>query len=77
MKTYNLFISHSWRYGDHYARLCNLLRARRHFAFRDYSVSKDGPIHDAANDAQLRQAIRDQMQPCHVVLIMAGIYATL
>ncbi len=76
MKTCNLFISHSWQYGDQYARLCDLLRARRHFAFRDYSVPKDDPIHDAADDAQLGQAIRDQMQPCHVVLIMAGVYAT-
>ena len=37
---------------------------------------KNDPIHDAANDAQLRRAIRDQMTPCHVVLIMAGVYAT-
>ena len=26
MKTYNLFISHSWRYADQYDRLINLLR---------------------------------------------------
>jgi len=76
MKTYNLFISHSWRYGDQYDRLCNLLRARRYFAFRDYSVPKDDPIHNASNAAQLRRAIRDHMMPCHVVLIMAGVYAT-
>ena len=76
MKTYNLFISHSWRYGDQYERLSNLLRARRYFAFRDYSVPKDDPIHGAANTAQLRRAIRDQMTPCHVALLMAGVYAT-
>lgn len=28
------------------------------------------------NDAQLRKAIRDQMIPCHVILILAGVYAT-
>ena len=76
MKTYNLFISHSWRYGDQYDRLYSLLRARRYFAFKDYSVSHDDPIHDAATDAQLRRAIRDQMTPCHVVLILAGVYAS-
>ena len=76
MKTYNLFISHSWRYGGQYDRLYGLLRARRYFAFRDYSVPQDDPIHDAANDAQLRRAIRDQMTPCHVVLILAGVYAS-
>ena len=76
MKTYNLFISHSWRYGGQYDRLYSLLRTRRYFAFRDYSVSQYDPIHDAATDAQLRQAIRDQMIPCHVVLILAGVYAS-
>ena len=76
MRTYNLFISHSWRYGGQYDRLYSLLRARRYFAFRDYSVPQDDPIHDAATDAQLRQAIRDQMTPCHVVLILAGVYAS-
>lgn len=76
MRTYNLFISHSWRYGGQYDRLYSLLRARRYFAFRDYSVPQDDPIHRAATDAQLRRAIRNQMAPCHVVLILAGVYAS-
>ena len=76
MKTYNLFVSHSWRYSGQYERLYGLIRARRYFAFRDYSVPQGDRIHDAANDAQLRRAIRDQMTPCHVVLILAGVYAS-
>ena len=76
MKTYNLFISHSWNYSDQYGRLVKLLRGRGYFAFRDYSVPPDDPIRRAGTDAQLRQAIRDQMAPCHVVLILAGVYAT-
>ena len=76
MKTYNLFISHSWSYSRQYDRLVNLLRERGYFAFRDYSVPPDDPIHGAGTDAQLRQAIRNQMTPCHVVLILAGVYAT-
>ena len=76
MKTYNLFISHSWNYTDAYDRLTNLLSERGYFAFRDYSVPRGDPIHGAGTDAQLRQAIRNQMTPCHVVLIMAGVYAT-
>ncbi len=76
MKTYNLFISHSWRYSDAYSRLISLLRNRNYFAFKDYSVPQDDPIHNAGTDAQLRAAIRNQMSPCHVVLIPAGVYAT-
>ena len=74
--TYNLFISHSWRYSDAYERLVALLKARPYFDFHDYSVPPDDPIHDAPNDTALRKAIRDQMQLCHVVLVLAGVYAT-
>ena len=76
MQTYNLFISHSWRYGDQYARIYRLLRDRSYFAFRDYSVPQNDPVHNAGNATKLRQAIRNQMAPCHVVLILAGVYAT-
>ncbi len=76
MKTYNLFVSHSWRYADAYNRLISLLRKRKYFAFKDYSVPPDDPIHNAGSDAKLRAAIKRQMSPCHVVLIPAGIYAT-
>jgi hypothetical protein len=75
-KTYNIFISHSWSYGDQYERLINLLKARPYFSFKDYSVPKDDPIHNAPNAPALYQAIKQQMTPCHVVIIMAGKYAT-
>ena len=76
MNTYNLFISHSWNYTEQYDRLVRLLKARRYFAFKNYSVPRNDPIHRAGTDAQLRRAIRDHMTPCHVVLILAGVYAT-
>ena len=76
MNTYNLFVSHSWRYSDSYDRFINLLDRRSYFAFRDYSVPPDDPIHNARNQSELRAAIRRQMAPCHVVVVMAGVYAT-
>lgn len=76
MRTHHLFISHSWNYSDAYERLVDLLRNRSYFSFKDYSVPRNDPIHDAGTDAQLRQAIRRQMAPCGVVLILAGVYAT-
>ena len=76
MKTYNLFISHSWSYGDDYDRLTNLLDQRSYFSYIDYSVPKDDPVHDAGNDAELKKAIKNHMRPCHVVLVMAGVYST-
>ena len=76
MRTHNLFVSHSWRYSDQYGRLVSLLRGRSYFQLRNYSVPKDDPIHGRGTDAQLRQAIKQKMSPCGVVLILAGVYST-
>ena len=76
MRTYHLFISHSWSYSDAYDKLVNLLRARSYFKFADYSVPRDDPIYHAGTDAKLRSAIREKMAFGSVVLIMAGVYAS-
>ena len=74
-KTYNLFISHSWSYRSQYDGLIKLLRKNTYFHFRNYSVPKNNPIHDASNDRQLRKAIRSKMQSCSAILVLAGIYS--
>ena len=76
MRTHHLFISHSWAYSDTYDRLVDLLNERPYFRFKDYSVPRDDPIHNARTTAALRAAIRQRMAPCGVVLILAGVYAT-
>ncbi|WP_343654144.1 TIR domain-containing protein [Paraburkholderia caribensis] len=76
MNTYNLLISHSWKYSDAYDRLVALLKNRGYFSFRNYSVPRIDPIIDAVGDVALERAIEDQMRPCHVVLFLAGVYAT-
>ncbi|MGR5151223.1 TIR domain-containing protein [Photobacterium swingsii] len=76
MRTFNLFISHSWNYGDHYTSLASRLRQRSYFSFKDYSVPHSNPIYGARTDAQLSEAIEAKMRPCSVVLIMAGVYAS-
>ncbi|VEN74028.1 Molecular chaperone Tir [Candidatus Desulfarcum epimagneticum] len=76
MKTYNLFISHSWAYGSNYDRLIELIDNRTYFDFKDYSVPKNDPIHNAPTDKALREAIQRQMSPCQVIIILAGVYAT-
>lgn len=76
VKNYNLFISHSWSYSDHYDRLVYLLNSRPYFSYRNYSVPKDDPIHTSGSDSRLREAIRQQMAHASVVLILAGVYST-
>lgn len=73
---YNLFISHSWAYSDSYEGLLKLLDSNPYFIYKNYSVPKDDPIHNARNDHQLKEAIKNQMQHASCVLILAGVYST-
>ena len=76
MKTYNLFISHSWAYTDAYEKLVNLLDSRSYFSYRNYSVPENDPVHTNGTDKQLYNAIKNQISPSSVVLILAGVYAS-
>lgn len=75
---YNLFISHSWSYSDEYEKVIRMLDSAPYFSYRDYSVPKDDPlrIYSRYYNAELRNKIANQMRTCHVVLILAGVYAS-
>lgn len=75
-KIYNLFISHSWAYSENYEALVNLLNQDNTFSYRNYSVPRNDPIHTNGTDRDLYNAIKRQMQPASVVIILAGVYAT-
>ena len=76
MKTYHIFISHSWSYSDAYIKLKNLLDSHPTFLYVDYSIPQDDPVHTSGTDKELYEAIVNKMQPCNAVLIMAGVYST-
>lgn len=73
---YHIFISHSWSYSDQYDRLLGLLNQNPYFHYRNYSVPKDDPIHNAPNSQLLKEAIKKQILPASCVLILAGVYST-
>lgn len=75
MKTYHLFISHSWAHADAYNNLVNLLNQASRFYYHNYSIPKDDPVH-VGTDKELSKAIHDQMQPCGIVIVLAGVYAS-
>lgn len=75
MTLYNVFISHSWSYDKNYEALVSLLDKADNFVYRNYSVPKNDPIHSASTDTELREAIRKQMAPASVIIILAGMYA--
>ena len=75
-KRYNVFISHSWAYSDAYEKLVDLLDADVKFLYKNYSVPKNDPIHNATNDKALYDAIKNQMKNASVILILAGVYSS-
>jgi hypothetical protein len=76
MKIHNLFISHSWSYSDAHDKLVSFFTREPYFQYKNYSVPKNDPIHNAPYAWQLEEAIERQIRPCSVVIIMAGKYAT-
>jgi len=76
MRAYNVFISHSWAYADAYDRLIKLLNSDGRFTYRDYSIPKNDPIHNAPNRTLLAAAIMRKMRFCEVIIILAGVYST-
>ena len=78
----NVFISHSWAYSGHYNRLAewifeqNWTVGQASLSFKNYSVPKDDPIHNAPTVSELRTRIYNQISPCHVVVIPTGMYAS-
>lgn len=79
MICHNLFISHSWQYSDAYLKLIELLNNQaslNRISYKNYSVPKNDPIHDASSDKELRLAIENQIRSCSCLVILAGVYAT-
>ena len=76
MKTYNIFISHSWAYSGFYDGLINFLDNARYFSYNDHSVPIHDPIHTNGTDKQLHNAIYNKIQGCHVVLVPTSISST-
>ena len=75
-KNRNLFISHSWAYGDAYDKLVEMLDSAPRFQYSNYSVPKDDPVHNAPTKQALYDAIKAKVRFCDVVVIMAGVYST-
>lgn len=78
----HVFISHAWAYSNHYDTLVkwifgeNWSVGQASLDFRNFSIPKDDPIHNAANTKALQEAIFNQIARSHVVVIPSGMYAS-
>ncbi len=76
----HVFISHAWSYSGHYDTLSawifgeNWSVGQASLDFRDFSVPKDDPIHNAPTVAALEEAIYDKIGRSHVIVIHLSEY---
>ena len=68
---YRLFISHAWKYNAEYDRLIDYLGDAENFDYANYSVPEHDPV-----DGNIEEALRKQIRPVEVVLILAGMYVS-
>lgn len=74
-KTYRIFISHSWAYGDAYDKIISFLEDQN-LSYYDHSVPKNDPIHTNGTDKQLKEAIDAKIKGTSCIVILAGVYAS-
>lgn len=73
-KQYNLFVSHSWEYDDHYERIVDFLDEVPSLEWQNHSVPSTDPL-PVSTDSALRSELRKQMQTASVVVVSSGMYA--
>lgn len=79
LKTYDIFISHAWKYGDEYDCLVNLLDQYPLFSYRNYSAPADKPLQnldgtDVIAKQMIMRAINRKIAPVNAVLVVSGMY---
>lgn len=81
MKTYNIFISHAWKYSEHYYKVVQWLdeaQAEGKFTWKNYSVPQHDPLIDpntSTGKTKLKTALDAQIKPTSIVIILSGMYA--
>ena len=79
LKTYDIFISHAWAYGEQYDRLIRLLNSAPFFTYRNYSAPSDNPLktlggYPVKTKSQIEDAIDRKIRPVNCVLVLSGMY---
>lgn len=81
MSTYNIFISHAWKYSEHYNKIVQWLNEAQDegkLTWKNYSVPSHDPLIDpntTAGKNKLKSELKEQISPASKVIILAGMYA--
>lgn len=79
--TYNIFISHAWKYSEHYNKVVTWLneaQAEGQFTWKNYSVPEHNPLIDpntSAGKTTLKKELKEQISPASKVIVLARMYA--
>ena len=71
----NIFISHSWKYPEHYKAVIAALNAYK-VRFNDHSASKERPVLNARTNKQLRDALNRKIYGASCVVFFSGVYSS-
>lgn len=82
MSTYHIFISHAWKYSEHYQKVVDWLdeaQKEGKLTWSNYSVPEHDPLIDpntTVGKNKLKESLKAQIKPASIVIILAGMYAT-
>ena len=75
VKTYSIFVSHSWDHSNDLVSLHNLLSSRGYFYYDSQEVTKNNPI-NSVNAIYIKQQLKERIKNSDILLALAGIYAS-
>lgn len=74
LKNRMIFISHAWRYSEHYSKIVEWFNNEPNFSWSNCSVPSDDSLPDKTS-AGLSRGMTRQISPAQVVIILGGMYA--
>lgn len=77
-RTYDLFVTHAWRYHDDWNRFADVMNGVGHFRWRNFSLPWYDPavdVNTAAGKAFVADWLERQIIPCHAVIALDSVYS--
>lgn len=72
---YNLMISHSWHYEEHYEKVVNWLNeGLGKSEWKNLSVRADNPL-DTETDEELKEKLSNRVRLSSAIIVLTGMYA--
>jgi MTH538 TIR-like domain (DUF1863) len=73
LTTRMIFISHAWRYSEHYDTIVKWFNEEPNFSWKNCSVPSDDALTDKTTKG-LSEGMTRQISPSQIVLVLGGMY---